>query len=282
MKKIILASLLVVFTVSFAYSESVISAGIFVDGVNELPEGVQETGVAVDGRLSAAPSTDANPFIPFWTAASPAYPTDNASSICYLNSMALFDSALSDSELAAMGGPAAGGITSSSTPVGLWNFDSDWSATTGSDITLAGSPPSSFDTCSNLSIALIGGSDENVVKLDQQGSANITDFFKIPTAAANGGGARLNEYTLVMDIMLTDIGGAWGSFVTLLNHDSTMTENYVCWFINTNQYIDMQRRVSDNELIGTENLDVPVDTWMRLALRFEVVEKTDVTNWDLY
>jgi hypothetical protein len=102
---------------------------------------------------------------------------------------------------------------------GQWDFDADLSATSGSDmefLTAAVEAKSSFGTTASFGIANIDGEVANVMSVpapgDLDGGAEGRDigYVMYHGMDPNGGGTRVNQYTLIMDVLIVDGGGAAG------------------------------------------------------------------------
>lgn len=87
-------------------------------------------------------------------------------------------------------------------PAGLWNFDTDLSATVGSALTYADSATTSgttFGTTTTLGVSDIGGTPANVMAFPASGA---NGGYRMPvTVAGNGGGSFVNNYTVIMDVL---------------------------------------------------------------------------------
>ena len=96
---------------------------------------------------------------------------------------------------------------------GSWQFDGNLDASVGLDGTFegaAGTTAGEFGTCSSFGVPLVGGADEQVYYYSfATGSPGDAIRF-LTNAAENGGGSRLNQYSLVLDILHPDHSG-WGS-----------------------------------------------------------------------
>ena len=159
----------------------------FIDG--ELVQ--QNEGLTVDGRFAVEPTcllfADEN--------------EENAAG--FVNSVQLRDEALSDHDVALLGGPTAEGIpTVPPAPpeaLGLWEFDDPADptrATTGADLVLDGSH------------ALVNG----VTAADGAVRIGAGSFYRMSHGIApNGGGSRVNAFTLLFDFRLPALG-EWHSF----------------------------------------------------------------------
>ncbi|MDE0739763.1 MAG: choice-of-anchor D domain-containing protein [Planctomycetota bacterium] len=96
---------------------------------------------------------------------------------------------------------------------GSWQFDGNLEAAVGLDGTFdgsAGTTAGEFGTCSSFDVPLVDGADEQIYYYSfATGSPGDAIRF-LTNAAENGGGSRLNQYSLVLDILHPDHSG-WGS-----------------------------------------------------------------------
>ncbi|MCH2585345.1 MAG: LamG domain-containing protein [Planctomycetes bacterium] len=96
---------------------------------------------------------------------------------------------------------------------GSWQFDGNLEADVGLDGTFdgsAGTTAGEFGTCSSFDVPLVDGADEQIYYYSfATGSPGDAIRF-LTSAAENGGGSRLNQYSLVLDILHPDHSG-WGS-----------------------------------------------------------------------
>ena len=142
----------------------------------------------------------------------------------YVNSIQIRDGKLSDAELYLLGGPSADGIPQvipSSTVTGQWDFDrGNLAATIGKPLAYldgdAGLTQQGtvFGTCSALGVDLIGGKDALIVKVpgDLKREIGLVMDHQIKP---NGGGTRVNQYTIVFDIFVGTSGPGAASLLQI-------------------------------------------------------------------
>jgi hypothetical protein len=131
----------------------------------------------------------------------------------YVNSIQIREGRLSDAQLALLGGPEASGIPlvlPSSNVTGQWDFEfGDLTPTIGSPLryldgdtglTQAGTR---FGTTTALGQPDIGGEVANVMRIPGDLDRNI-GYIMEHRIAPNGGGTRVNQYTLIMDVLVAD------------------------------------------------------------------------------
>ena len=96
---------------------------------------------------------------------------------------------------------------------GSWQFDGNLEAAVGLDGTFdgaAGTTAGEFGTCSSFDVPLVDGADEQIYYYSfATGSPGDAIRF-LTNAAENGGGSRLNQYSLILDILHPDHSN-WGS-----------------------------------------------------------------------
>lgn len=192
--------------------------GTFV-GTSELLEGL-------DGTWSLYTATQGNPSWFF---------SDNDGDVGegYVNSIAILDGTATAEEIQSLGSATAVGIfpvfsaptpgptptptiTATPTPTpnplevpchsgGVWEFDGDLTATQGTALVFAGDAvnTSTFGTTTSFGIPDIAGSPANVLHFPPYyTSADGIQMF--PGIDANGGGAYVNQYSLIMDVLYPD------------------------------------------------------------------------------
>ncbi|MCW5556441.1 MAG: hypothetical protein KIT22_01125, partial [Verrucomicrobiae bacterium] len=138
---------------------------------------------------------------------------DNEQSTVLINSMQFRPVALTDDEVAALGGPSASGVpepqTTDPSIKGHWTFEGDLSATIGEDIAYIDNALSShyaFGTSGQgdyADIPAIGGQPAQFLAIPR--NENGEDFrrtgLRVKTGLpANGGGVNANIWTLVLDL----------------------------------------------------------------------------------
>jgi hypothetical protein len=152
----------------------------------------------------------------------------------WVNSIQIRSGKLSDAEMVALAKPDARGIPGTipqSTVTGQWDFDrGDLSPTIGKalqyfDPTFDGPTGTNanltaFGTCSALGVALINGVDANVMQVPGDVVRNI-GYVMTHGIAPNGGGTRVNQYTLIMDVMVDNTGPGAASLLQISSLNNT-------------------------------------------------------------
>jgi hypothetical protein len=154
---------------------------------------------------------------------------DNEQSTVYVSSVQFRPVALTDDEVAALGGPSAAGIPSPDTVSpnikAHWAFDGDLQATVGADLTYIDNAISghyAFGTSGQGSFADVPGINGQPVKfLSIPRNVEGEDFRKTGLRArtglgASGGGANANVWTMVADLYW---GDGHGNGTLLRTHD---------------------------------------------------------------
>lgn len=123
---------------------------------------------------------------------------DGESQAAYLNSVQIRNYKMSDAGVAALGGPSADGIPLVS---GQWDFEAaNLGATIGADLALR--PDTEFYTVYDA--VNIDGEAANVMRFDYPNveAGRVPLGYVLPHGILpNGGGEKVNQYTLIMDIM---------------------------------------------------------------------------------
>jgi hypothetical protein len=141
---------------------------------------------------------------------------DDHDATVYVKSIQVSNGKLSDAQMVALGGPTGQPIpvaAPASSVTGQWDFDfGDLSATVGKDLQYfdGGSGQTAgltkFGTCSFFGIPMINGVDANVVKVPGGTGVNGNNNFGYicnHQIAPNGGGTKVNQYTIIWDMYYT-------------------------------------------------------------------------------
>lgn len=148
----------------------------------------------------------------------------------WVNSIQIRSGKLTDAEAVALGGPAADGIPQvipSTTVSGQWDFErGDLSATIGKalryldgdeGLTKAGTV---FGVTTDLSIPDIGGQPAKVMKAPGDLSNKI-GYIMEHGISPNGGGTLVNQYTLIMDVLVGTEGPGAASLLQISSPNNT-------------------------------------------------------------
>ncbi len=133
----------------------------------------------------------------------------------YVNSVQIRSGRLTDAQIVALGGPSAAGIPAYIAPTtvtGQWDFEfGDLGATVGAPLsyldgaaglTKAGTE---YGTATSFGLEQIGGQDVKVMKVPGDLDRNI-GYIVDHRISPNGGGTRVNQYTLILDIWVDTSG----------------------------------------------------------------------------
>jgi hypothetical protein len=133
----------------------------------------------------------------------------------WVNSIQIRAGKLTDAEAAALGGPSPHGIplTIQADPIaGQWNFEfGDLGANIGNPLAYLDGPGgqtesgTQFGTTAELGIPDIDGAQAHVMRVPGDLSNQI-GYVMDHRIAPNGGGTRVNQYTLIMDVMVDTSG----------------------------------------------------------------------------
>jgi len=110
---------------------------------------------------------------------------------------------------------------------GQWDFDrGDLAATVGKPLQyldgVAGSTvaKTQFGSCTGLGVALINGEDAMIMRVPGDLDRNI-GYIMDHGIAPNGGGTKVNQYTLIMDIMVDSAGPGAASLLQINSLNNT-------------------------------------------------------------
>jgi len=142
----------------------------------------------------------------------------------YVNSVQIRAGKLSDAQLALLGGPSASGIPlvlPASTVTGQWDFNTGTLAATigkpleyldGDTADGIAKAATTFGSTTTLGVDDIDGEPANVLQVT--GDLNTKIGYKMfHGIAPNGGGIRVNEYTLIMDVLVHPVRGGAASLL---------------------------------------------------------------------
>ncbi len=116
--------------------------------------------------------------------------------------------------LLAVGLMASGAVAASIT--GQWDFTNNLTATTGSDITEYLGANAAVDY--SYANTTVNGSADTVLSWDF--TADYDHFYVPHGIAANGGGTRVNEFSIIMDVKFDLGAGGTGNYHSLWNTDT--------------------------------------------------------------
>jgi hypothetical protein len=182
--------------------------------------------------------------------------------LSYVNSIQFRNYKMRDAELEALGGPSAVGIPTVS---GQWDFndlstfDSPYNATIGTRMTVL--PDTEFST--TFASMPIQGQPADVMQY--AAAANTEGYIIVPGSPGNGGGEKINQYTLIMDVMFPS---------------SSINAWHALWQTRTNNADDASlfvRPASQGGGIGISSSyhgTIAGDTWYRLAFTFDLTTST--------
>jgi hypothetical protein len=152
----------------------------------------------------------------------------------WVNSIQIREGKLSDAEMVALGGPDACGIPATipqSSVSGQWDFEfGDLTPTIGAalqyvDPAFDGPTGTSgnktlFGTCTALGAPTINGVDANIIQVPGDLDRRI-GYVMTHRIAPNGGGTKVNQYTLVMDVLVASTGAYAASLLNIDTPDNT-------------------------------------------------------------
>ena len=133
----------------------------------------------------------------------------------WVNSIQIRAGKMTDAEIVLLGGPDADGIPATvphTTVTGQWDFErGDLSATIGKPLRYldgAGGlteTGTQFGKASELGVAALPGGDGGIMRVPGDVVREI-GYIMEHGIAPNGGGTRVNQYTLIMDVMVAETG----------------------------------------------------------------------------
>jgi hypothetical protein len=159
----------------------------------------------------------------------------------WVNSIQIREGKMTDAEMVALGGPSAQGIpveTPQTTVSGQWDFErANLSATAGKALRFfdgaggATETKTMFGTCSSMGVPLINGVDANIMYVPGDtgpGSRNI-GYVMEHGIKPNGGGTRVNQYTLIFDVLIGSSGPGAASMLQVTDPDVNLTDGDLFW-----------------------------------------------------
>ena len=146
----------------------------------------------------------------------------------WVNSIQIRSGKLSDAEMVALGGPGAGGIPQTilaNNIAGQWDFNrGDLSATIGKPLryldpafdgpTGSATDKTAFGTTTALGVADINGQPADVIRVPGDLDRRL-GYVMEHGIKPNGGGTRVNQYTLIMDVMIGPTGAGAASLLQI-------------------------------------------------------------------
>ncbi|OQB94354.1 MAG: Calcineurin-like phosphoesterase [Verrucomicrobia bacterium ADurb.Bin118] len=208
--------------------------------------GVQDLTSGADGRWSLDPTallfTD----------------DDGETKPGFVNSIQIHDVPLPDSYLASLGGPTAAGIPEPppASPYAQYDFNGNLNSSVGGLALTTGYAAPATSPGVTFTTQTIGGSTAQVASFTRG-----TYFSMNHGLGGNGGGAQLNQYTLIMDVMFPSRPSGWA----VLYQSNPANSDDGEWFINPSQSLGISANYGGL---------VPDGTWNRLAVVVDNVAGT--------
>ncbi|MCI0744035.1 MAG: hypothetical protein L0Y58_01395, partial [Verrucomicrobia subdivision 3 bacterium] len=110
---------------------------------------------------------------------------------------------------------------------GQWDFEyCDLSATVGLPLTYFDGPngltatKTRFGSCTELGVSLVNGKEARIMEVPGDLSRNI-GYVMQHLIPPNGGGTRVNQYTLIMDVMVDNMGPGAAALLQISSLDNT-------------------------------------------------------------
>ncbi len=146
---------------------------------------------------------------------------------------------------------------------GLWDFDmGNLNASTGNNLTYRGNAASltQFDTTTNFGIADINGTPAKVMKFGAYPQTDGIQMF--PGIDANGGGAYVNQFSLVMDLYYPSTSTGYRALLQTSPDNSNDGDLFIH---KTSNGIGISSNYQGN---------VTFDAWHRIAVTFDLTTAT--------
>lgn len=244
----------VAFTVDLSKRE----LGKYIDGTNVLsgPVGAAPLGTnavqyldptagAVDGRWSLQPQA-----LLFAD-------EDAETAVVYVGSIQIHDRVLSAEQVAALGRASASGIPYlNQSGIAQWDFNGSLASSLGGSNLVTGFAAPAASPGVAFTTATISGQSAQVASFTRG------TFFRMTHGlGVNAGGAFLNRYTVIMDVMFPSRPTGWAA----LWQTSSANGNDGDWFINPSGGVGISGSYAGNVVDGT---------WNRLALVVDTVAGT--------
>ncbi len=170
---------------------------------------------------------------------------DNESAEVYLNSVQFQDRILTPAQIAALGGPAAGGIPGViPATIAQWDFNGSLASSTGGASLTTGAALPATSAGVSYTSATINGQPAQVASFTRGTFFRLTHGF-----SPNGGGAFVSSYTLLLDVMFPSRPTGWAVLwqTTVGNTDDGD------WFINPNGGLGISGNYFGNVQDGSWN-----------------------------
>ena len=214
--------------------------------------------------------------------------SDNEQSDAYISSLQIREGKMTDDEVAALGGPTATGIPTPNPVKGEWNFDKAanvFAATVGHDLrprdtTLAPLYKQGVTGQGDFaSIPNINGKPADVLFApyvsDGDTDANGTIYKRLGLLLdhginANGGGAKVNQYTIIMDLLWGSAGTGNGALFQF--HDiNNPGDGDLYWTRGTGGY-----GKGCCSPYNVPNTNHPANTWARVTFAVDLAANPPV------
>jgi hypothetical protein len=145
---------------------------------------------------------------------------DGERGLAYVSSVQVRDGQMSEEEVAALGAPSSSGVQLPSSVRGSWTFENGLSASIGSDLQYFDGPDGTtaaetqFGMASEFGVPGILGQDVPVMKTPA-GNSNNFGYLVNHGIQPNGGGSKVNQYTLILDVYWSSKGPGFSSVANL-------------------------------------------------------------------
>jgi len=162
---------------------------------------------------------------------------------------------------------------------GQWAFDGTLTATVGQDIeyfdpgaTLGSQSKTTFGTCSGFGIPTISDSNERVLKYS---SYDVNEGLAVySNAEPNGGGTKLNQYTLIWDILFASSPTDWWALYQADPDNQPFSNDADFYYTHSGGRLQPDKGLG---ILGDyHDADPPIElnTWYRIACAVDLTIRT--------
>ncbi|MCX7993005.1 MAG: hypothetical protein N2651_04975 [Fimbriimonadales bacterium] len=166
----------------------------------------------------------------------------------WINNLQMRNYVMSDAEVAGLGGPTASSLPIVGGVTGSWNFDDTFDAQFGAPAQMVG--------VGFFTDEVISGQNARVLSFERN------TYLRVPHGILpNGGGARVNQYSVIMDIKFPANRVSFNAFTSLFQTDPQPLANDGDCFINGANGIGISGDYGD-----PTNVRFTPGEWQRIAL----------------
>jgi hypothetical protein len=182
----------------------------------------------------------------------------------WINNLQLRNYVMSDAEVADLGGPTAGSLPIVFGVTGSWNFDNTFDGQVGATAQMIGGGNFMTDT--------IGGQSAQVLSFERNTYLRIEHGI-----APNGGGSRVNQYSVIMDIKFPANRTSFNAFTSLFQTNPNPFADDGDCFINGANGIGISGDYGD-----PTNVRFNAGQWQRIALVVDITSPSTNATYKSY